>query len=212
MNTHLHILEPYTNLYRVWKSPELRERIVDLLDIFFNKVKSPTNHHLRLFFDENWHPTSSQTYSYGHDIEASWLLLEAATVLSDNSLVERIKPECRKIASAALEGYLPDGSLAYERKADGSLDAERHWWVQAESEVGLAWLFACHGLSEYLPMMNRTWQYILDNLVDNSKGEWFWSIKENGSVNLSDDKAGFWKCPYHNSRMCLELVQLARHF
>ena len=200
MNTHLHILEPYTNLYRVWPDARLRE----------DKIESPFTHHLGLFFDNDWCEKSCGVYSYGHDIEASWLLLEAAHAVGDAELTERVKRHSRRIADAALEGYQSDGSLIYEHRADGSLDRERHWWVQAECVVGLTWLCTYHGIGEALAQAEKTWEYIRTHLVDTADGEWFWSIREDGSVNRTDDKAGFWKCPYHNSRMCLEVMSCAK--
>lgn len=210
MNTHLHIIEPYTNLCRVWPDTGLRSRLLDLTGIFLEKIVSPTTGHLGLFFDEKWNEISRGTVSYGHDIEASWLLAETAQVLGDSSLAEKVNVRCRLIARAALEGYMPDGSLAYEGFPDGKVDRERHWWVQAECVVGLAWLCAVQGETSRLPMMEKTWDYIKTHLVDRTGGEWFWSIRADGSVNRADDKAGFWKCPYHNSRMCLEIMRLFR--
>ena len=211
MNTHLHILEPYTNLYRVWPDARLRERLENLVGIFLDRIESPMTHHLGLFFDNDWHETSRNVYSYGHDIEASWLLLEAAQAIGEDELTERVKRHSRRIADAALEGYQSDGSLIYEHRADGSLDRERHWWVQAECVVGLMWLYTYHGIGEALAQAEKTWEYIRTHLVDTAGGEWFWSIREDGSVNRTDDKAGFWKCPYHNSRMCLEAMACAGH-
>ena len=206
MNTHLHVLEPYTNLYRVWPDPKLRNSIVGLIEIFFRRIESHKFHHLGLFFDARWHLTDPGVYSYGHEIEASWLLLEAAMTIGDDALIEKARPRCRRIAIAALQGYQPDGSMAYERRADGSYDRERHWWVQAECMTGLLWLYVRHGMKECLALMNMTWEYISANLVDRKEGEWFWSIMPDGTPNRADDKAGFWKCPYHNSRMCLEFL------
>ena len=211
MNTHLHILEPYTNLYRAWPDARLRERLVNLIGIFLNRIESPETHHLGLFFDNDWQEKSRGCFSYGHDIEASWLLLEAAQAVGDEALTERVKRHSRRIADAALEGYMPDGGLIYEHRANGTLDRERHWWVQAECVVGLTWLYTYHGIIEALSQAEKTWEYIRTHLVDTEDGEWFWSIREDGSINRTDDKAGFWKCPYHNSRMCLEVMACAKH-
>ncbi len=211
MNTHLHVLEPYTNLFRVWPDPRLRECIHALVETFLGRIKCPDSGHLGLFFDENWHLNCPGVYSYGHEIEASWLLLEAATVLGDDKLVDNVRPQCREMALAAFQGYQSDGSLIYERRADGSCDFERHWWVQAECMVGLLWLYTRHGTAGCLSLMNRTWDYIRDNLLDKTGGEWFWSIFPDGTPNRRDDKAGFWKCPYHNARMCLEYLEEAQH-
>ena len=208
MNTHLHILEPYTNLYRIWQDDRLRKQLRNLIGIFTEKIYSPYTGHLGLFFDDGWHEKSIGTCSYGHDIEASWLILEAAIELGNRVLIEKIKPVCERIADAGMEGYRPDGSMVYEMCCDGRLDADRHWWVQAETVVGLFWLWKFHGRDETLVQAVSTWNYIKRHLVDYEKGEWFWSIRGDGSVNRDDDKAGFWKCPYHNGRMCMELISL----
>lgn len=211
MNTHLHIIEPYTNLYRVWRDPELREAIEQLMHIFFDIMEDPVTHHLGLFFDEEWNRHDGEQ-SFGHDIEASWLLMETALVLDDKGIIENALAHTRRIAEAALEGLCPDGSMVYEQHADGSRCNERHWWVQAECVIGLVYLYHYHGVKEALPMAMHTWNYIKENIVDHEGGEWYWSrlaTPDNGStINRHDDKAGFWKCPYHNSRMCLEVHTL----
>lgn len=216
MNTHLHILEPYTNLYRVWPDASLREAIVDLLRIFLDVMEDKATSHLGLFFDEQW-VRHDANISYGHDIEASWLLLEAVGVLLANpgegcqaevsALYEKTKRHCLAIANAALEGRSDDGWMAYERFGDGRLDLERHWWVQAEDVVGLVYLYKHHGVDLAIDKAWRSWCWIKENLVDHNGGEWYWSRFPGGDINRRDDKAGFWKCPYHNSRMCLEVIE-----
>ena len=208
MNTHLHILEAYTNLLRAWPDEQLRRQTRNLVAIFLRHIVDARSGHLGLFFDEEWRPIEAGCHSYGHDIEASWLLLEAASAVGDPALYERTRSSCARIADAAMEGYRPDGSLIYERRADGTTDCERHWWVQAECVVGLSYLCRCHGRREALDAALGTWDYIRTHLVDRERGEWWWSILPDGTVNRTDDKAGFWKCPYHNGRMCLEIAAL----
>lgn len=207
MNTHLHILEAYTALLRVWRDPELVEAQRRLLDVFLTRIMDSTTGHLGLFFDRDWH-MADKTISYGHDIEASWLLLEAAEVLGDAEMYGRVLEATRRIADAALQGYCADGSMVYERHASGSYDNEKHWWVQAETLVGLLWLAKYHDRPEAIDLAARTWDYISANLIDREAGEWYWSRMPDGSINRRDDKAGFWKCPYHNSRMCLEAMSI----
>ena len=202
MNTHLHILEPYTNLYRVWKSEQLKNRLLDLIDIFCEKIYDKQNHHLGLFFNLKWENTE-HAFSYGHDIEASWLLLEAAMELEDESITNKVKPISYKIAMAALEGWQSDGSLIYEWHHKKGHDTERHWWVQAETVVGLLWLYDYHGYEKGYEMATKCWEYIKEHLIDTENGEWWWSRMPDGTINSAQDKAGFWKCPYHNGRMCL---------
>lgn len=206
MNTHLHILEAYTNLYRVWKDEELARQLRNLILIFTEKIVNPVTFHLDLFFDENWNPKSKME-SYGHDIEASWLIDEAARVLGEPELLADVQKTCIQIAEAACVGLQPDGGLFYEwDKAIDHLDKDRHWWVQAEGVVGFLNAFELTGNQEWLDKALNCWKFIKENIVDNENGEWFWSVSENGTINRKDDKAGFWKCPYHNSRMCLEVM------
>ncbi|MDR2474958.1 MAG: AGE family epimerase/isomerase [Bacteroidales bacterium] len=204
MNTHLHVLEPYSNLLRIWRSPQLENAQRKLLAIFIDRILNPQTHHLELFFDERWTPKST-AISFGHDIEASWLLYEAAEALGDAALTEKITAISLQIADAAAEGFQADGSMIYE--TDGQhTDFDRHWWVQAETVVGYLYAWRNSGNVAYKEKAERTAQYIRKKIVDWENGEWYWSRKDNGSVNCSDDKAGFWKCPYHNGRMCMEII------
>lgn len=206
MNTHLHIIEPYTNLLRVWNDTELREATTSLLELFFDKIEaSGKRGHLGLFFDDDWHRQDG-IISYGHDIEASWLLLETAQVLSDKALLDKAMAHTGRIAEAALEGRCADGSMVYERHESGAYDNDKHWWVQAENVIGQMYLYLFHGREDMLGKAYQSWGYIKDNIVDHEGGEWFWS-RSDGVVDRSQDKAGFWKCPYHNSRMCLEIIE-----
>lgn len=207
MNTHLHIIEGYTALLRVSGSQEVAEAVRSLLEVFLDKIYQPATGHLGLFFNDDWQ-LEDNTFSYGHDIEASWLLLETARVLGDDTLTARTLEVTRTLGLRALDGLQPDGSMIYERHADGRLDTDRHWWVQAECIVGLTYLALFHGMPEKFDAARRTWQYVADNLVDYKEGEWLWSRHADGSENRVDDKAGFWKCPYHNSRACMEAARI----
>jgi len=206
MNTHLHILEAYTNLYRVWKDPELARQLRNLILIFTEKIVNATTKHLDLFFDENWN-SKAKIVSYGHDIEASWLIDEAARILADQELLAIVQKVCIQIAEAACEGLQPDGSIVYEKDyTTGHLDKDRHWWVQSEALVGFLNAYELTGNTEWRNKAMKCWKYISVNLIDKADGEWFWSISDEGIANRKEDKAGFWKCPYHNSRMCLEVL------
>lgn len=206
-NTHLHILEAYANLYKVWKEPYLEKQLRNLVKIFFDKIIDKQTNHLLLFFDEFWNSRST-LISYGHDIEASWLIFDAALALADPALIEQAKPLCTALGMAALEGLQSDGSLIYERdNIHGIIDMDRHWWPQAETVIGLIHLYQLTGDNKFTEMAGKCWTYIENNLIDKVNGEWFWSIKADGTVNLLDDKAGFWKCPYHNARACMEVIK-----
>ena len=207
MNTHLHVIEPYTNLYRVWPSKELRESIHRLLDVFTDKLYNKETHHLDLFFDNEWHGRRN-VESYGHDIEATWLLWETALVLGEDDVKAKLGPIVVDLAKAADEGLQPDGSMIYEHWKDtGKTDRQRQWWVLCENVIGHANLYQYFHDTSALKVAKDCWTFIDKHLVDHVNGEWHWAVDDNGKINLDDDKAGFWKCPYHNSRMCLEIIE-----
>ena len=207
MNTHLHVIEPYTNLYRVWPSKELCESIHRLLDVFTDKLYNKETHHLDLFFDNEWHGRRN-IESYGHDIEATWLLWETALVLGEDDVKAKLGPIVVDLAKAADEGLQPDGSMIYEHWKDtGKTDRQRQWWVLCENVIGHVNLYQYFNDKDALTVAKDCWTFIDKHLVDHVNGEWHWAVDDNGKINLEDDKAGFWKCPYHNSRMCLEIIE-----
>lgn len=224
-NTHLHIIEPYANLYRMiqelhkadsplcaFLSPELEASVAQalrgLIDIFSDCILNPETHHLDLFFDMDWTRGAGWLESYGHDIECSWLLHEAAIVLGDEEVLRKVEPIVQLVARASEKGLNADGSMTHEANLDTShVDDDRHWWVQAETVVGFYNIYQHFADEPALKKSLDCWQYIKENLVDNMNGEWYWSRDSKGNLNLTDDHAGFWKCPYHNSRMCLELIE-----
>lgn len=215
-NTHLHIIEPYANLYRVLKAlrpdaPEtarVEKSLRNLIDIFCDKILNPETHHLDLFFENDWMRGAGALESYGHDIECSWLMHEAALVLGDPIILNMVEPIVQLVANASEKGLNDDGSMVHEANLDtGYVDTDRHWWVQAETVVGFYNVYQHFGDTSALDKALRCWQYIKDNLIDREGGEWFWSRDPERRINRRDDKAGFWKCPYHNSRMCLELME-----
>ena len=206
MNTHLHVLEAYTNLYRVLKNVQrddvqgTKERITKqlrtLIDIFANRIFDPATGHLMLFFDEKWQPSNTHT-SPGHDIEAAWLLHEALEVLGDEELLNQTLPVIHSLAQAAEENIMD----------------EKEWWCYAEAVVGYIdqWkLYQDEKPIESninLELAETAFHYIQTHLMDRENGEWFWTILPDGTPDRTHDKAGFWKCPYHNSRMCIEIIE-----
>ncbi len=213
MNTHLHIIEAYSNLYSVWPDILLKEKISALLDIFETLILNTESGHLNLFFDKNW-KIQSNVISFGHDIEASWLLLESAEIIKDEFRVEKWKTLSLKMAEATLEGFNLDGSLNHEKdRQTGHLDTHREWWVSAEAMVGFLNAFAISGTKKYLPLVGQIWEFTKENLIDRENGEWVWGVyppyasERNYRVMTKEDKVGFWKCPYHNTRACIEILK-----
>ena len=207
-NTHLHIIEPYANLYRVWPSKELEASLRNIIGIFTDRILNPETHHLDLFFEMDWTRGAGQLESYGHDIECSWLMHEAALVLGDQKVLNKVEPIVQIVAKASEKGLTPDGSMIHEANLTaGTKDDDLHWWVQAEAVVGFYNIYQYFHDEAALEKALRCWQYIKENLIDYQHGEWYWSRHRDGSLNTVDDKAGFWKCPYHNGRMCLEIIE-----
>jgi len=206
MNTSLHLMEAYANLYRVWPDPKVGARLKNLILIFTDKIIDPQTSHLTVFMDENWKSTST-TNSYGHDIEASWLLVEAAQILGDQTLLKNCEKISLKITDAACEGLQPDGSLISEKDyLTGEVNTSRDWWPQAEAIVGLINAFELTGEEKYLAKAIKCWEFTNKYLVDHKAGEWFNAVSATGVISKGD-KAGFWKCPYHNGRMCMEVME-----
>lgn len=207
MNTHLHVLEAYTNLYRIWPQPELALYIERLLYNFDEHIIDRETGHLGLFFDDDWQPRSD-TISFGHDIEAAWLLYEAAEEIDHAELMEKMKQNALLLAESAGDGLDADGGLWYEFEPQHDrLIKEKHWWPQAEAMVGFFLAWQLSGFSGFREQVHGSWQFIKRLLKDKDNGEWYWGVDENGEPMPGQDKAGFWKCPYHNGRACLEMVK-----
>jgi mannobiose 2-epimerase len=204
-NTHLHIIEAYSNLYLVWPKREVKERIENLLQLFNKHFINKEHHHLNLFFDDEWNLRST-LQSYGHDIEAAWLLLQCAETIQHKEYVELFQQLAIPITNAATEGLDKDGGLWYEYEPDNDhLIKEKHSWPQAEAMVGFYNAYQLTGDQQYFLQSVQSWEFIKKFIKDKTNGEWFWGVNTSYSP-MQKDKAGFWKCPYHSSRALLEVM------
>ncbi|MGO4547950.1 AGE family epimerase/isomerase [Paenibacillus sp. 2TAB23] len=207
MNTHLHVMEGYTNLYRIWKSDELHAKLKSLIEITIKHIINPANAHFILFFDEQWN-YKSEHISYGHDIEGSWLLVEAAEVLGDEALLAEAKEIAIRMAEATLnEGVDSDGGLLNEAGPNGLIDTHKDWWPQAEAVVGFYNAFQMTGEEKYRDAALNSWSFIEQFIVDQTYGEWHWSVNRDGAPSDNAEKVSPWKCPYHNGRACFEMIE-----
>ncbi|MBN1951368.1 MAG: AGE family epimerase/isomerase [Bacteroidales bacterium] len=206
MNTHLHVLEAYGNLYLVWKDPFLKKQLENLIHIFADIIIHPEDHHQQLFFDADWNSQSS-LISFGHDIETSWLLHEAALISENRELIDRIIPLSISMSEKVKKGFAPSGALYYESDRQGKHhEKEIEWWPQAEGIVGYLNTYVLNGDESNVKIAHQLAQFIESHIVDKTHGEWFFRVTEDGVPILSHEKAGFWKCPYHNARACLEIM------
>lgn len=205
MNTHLHILEAYTNLYRIHKDEQVRQKLEHLVRVFLDRIVDRDTGHLILFFDADW-KVRSAIKSYGHDIEATWLLHEAAEVLGNQEIAEEVERVALAIADVTLkEGIEHHGGLFYEKEGDKLTD-EFHWWPQSEAVIGFYNAWQISGQEKYLEASAGCWRFIREHLIDKQNGEWFWGV-DSELAPLAEEKINPWKAPYHNSRMCLEMIR-----
>jgi mannobiose 2-epimerase len=205
MNTHLHILEPYANLYRIWPDPQLKRSILALLDIFQDRIMDPVTGHFNLFFAMDW-SVMSDIVSYGHDVEGAWLMHEAARLTGDSKVIDKAKESAMRLVNATVaEGMDSDGSVFNELKGT-HLDTDKDHWPQAEAMVGLMDAWEITGKEEYLEKVISLWKYIKNTIIDHRNGEWYLKVDRDGLPYENQDKVGFWKCPYHNSRSLIELM------
>jgi cellobiose epimerase len=207
MNTHLHLLEGYANLLKVWNDEALRGQLSQLAHIFLDHIIHPETYHLRMFFDEQWRDRS-RCVSFGHDIEASWLICEKTEVLGDKALLEEARSISVKMAQAIYEQAIDtDGGLMYEGRGNEITDDSKHWWPQAEAVVGFLHAFELTGAEYFLKAAEKSWDFIDRYIVDHARGEWYWKVSRNGIPSDEKFKVDAWKCPYHNSRTCFEVME-----
>ncbi len=205
MNTHLHVLEAYATLLKASADEQVAERLRAVVDIFLARIIHPHRFHLQMFFDEQW-ASKSLIRSFGHDIEASWLLCEAAEALDDADLLARVRAVALRMAQSVYDNGLDlDGSLLYEADPRAIIDAEKHWWPQAEAVVGFINAYELGGGEHFLTAARRAWEFIDRYMIDKQNGEWFWKTSREGVPSLDMPKLSQWKCPYHNGRMCFEV-------
>ncbi|MFN7250392.1 MAG: AGE family epimerase/isomerase [Anaerobacillus sp.] len=207
MNTHLHILEAYTNLYRVWKNEAFKEKFLELIEVSIEKIVDNDTFQFKLFFDAEWNSLSN-VVSYGHDIEGSWLLYEAAEVAGDQGLLAKVKSIAIKMAEKVLsEGMDTDGSLLNESKDGVMIDTDKVWWIQAEAMVGFMNAYQLTLDEKYIEAVEKLWKFTNKYMIDHENGEWYWKLTRDRKVFSDMPKVEPWKCPYHNSRFCFEILE-----
>jgi mannobiose 2-epimerase len=206
MNTMLHLLEAYTNLLRVWDDDHIRRQHKALLKAFHGHVVDHQSGHFKLFFDDQWQSLSN-IVSYGHDIEGSWLIWEAAEVQGDPDLMAEVRGTAVQMATAVYNEALDhDGSLFYESEHGELIDDNKAWWPQAEAMVGFYNAYQLSGQTHFAQAALRCWGYIQTRLVDKTHGDWYKQLNREGIPDHSHYKAGPWDCPYHHSRACFEMM------
>lgn len=221
MNTHLHVLEAYAALYKVWKDDRVKKRLTELINVFLNNIIRDTGH-LGIFFDDKFNEVESSKgiCSFGHDIEASWLLWEAVEILDDPEIKDRMLPKCIKMVDVIERVAVDkDGGLFLESTRFGShVRTNKHWWPQSETLVGFINAYQLTGEEKYWDTVKLSWKFIDTFVIDHERGEWFTKVNRLGVPYLTepegdpspyyrnDWKIDPWKCPYHNGRAMMELI------
>ena len=205
MNTHLHVLEAYTSLLKIYDNNELKASLKMLVKVFLEKFLNTKNHY-ELFFDDQWNLLSNSV-SYGHDIEAAWLVIDAAKLIDDSELLHLSEEVAVKVADTfLLEAIDKEGAVINEKNlTTNHIDTDRHWWPQVEALVGLKYANDLKSDKKYISSSLKIWDFTKKNLIDYKNGEWFFRVDEKGNVYKSEDKVSMWKAPYHTSRACIIL-------
>ena len=202
MNTHLHVLEAYAGLLRIYENDALKKALNELIETFQTKFLN-SQYHYDLFFDHSWKQLS-HAVSYGHNIETSWLLLDAANQLDDGDLTNRLKQSAVAVADRFLaEGIDGEGAVMNEKTGSGKLDTDRHWWPQVEALVGLKYAYEITSDEKYVQASLRIWSFVKEYLLDKEHGEWYFRVDRSGIPYSEEDKVSMWKAPYHTSRACI---------
>lgn len=206
MNTLLHIMEAYTELYRVSRREDVRENLIWILNIFRDKVYNKEKCRQEVFFDKEYN-SLIDLISYGHDIESAWLLERTLEVIgecpADSDIRKMAKEMSENIYQTAFDGH----SVSNECEK-GVENVYRIWWIQAEAMVGFVNAYQDGHGSKYLMAAERIWDYVKEYVVDKRKGsEWYWRLYSDGRPVSGEPIVEPWKCPYHNGRMCMEIVR-----
>jgi mannobiose 2-epimerase len=191
----------------VWEDDTLRRQHKALIETFQQHIVNHETGHFKLFFDDRWNSLLDNV-SFGHDIEGSWLLFEAAQVQGDLALIDKVRESSIQIAAAVYkDGLEPDGSLPYEAGPQGLVDSDKSWWVQAEAMLGFYNAYQLSGQQRFAQAASRSWDYIQDKMVDRKHGDWIKRLHRDGTPDNSNYKVGPWECPYHHSRACFEMIE-----
>lgn len=203
MNTHLHVLEAYTTLLKIYDSPQLKTSLKILVNLFFDKFLNKSNH-LDLFFDDTWN-LLSHSISYGHDIETAWLVIDAAKALKDEALINQANIIALNITNVFLkEGIASNGGVLNDKNTvTNQVDTDRHWWPQVEALIGFKYAYALNKNKNYIDASLKIWDYTKKHLIDHKNGEWYFRVDKHGKPYTEEDKVSMWKAPYHTVRACI---------
>lgn len=209
-NTHLHVLEAYTTLFEVTKDSKVGKSLQRLLQLFLDLIFDESNH-LRLFFSMDWEIQSSEI-SFGHDIEAAWLLHYGAEILDDPTILNKTAYRLVKVSNTFIEEALDTDFGVFNAidSKQGKIDRDKHWWPQAEAMMGMLYAWKVTHDEAYLTIAFQIWEFINKHIIDPENGEWYFRVDVKGNPYTTEDKVGPWKCPYHNSRAMIELIGILK--
>lgn len=207
MNTLLHVFEAYTELYRVSKDEDVKTKLIDIINTFADKVYNKELNRQEVFFNNKWE-SLIDLHSYGHDIETAWLMDKGVDILNEPEITAKMYPITKALTKKIYELAFDGNSLANECEK-GVVDERRIWWVQAETVLGfLNGYLKDNSKTEYMDAAEKQWKFIKDYVIDKREGsEWFKEVRKDGSPYEGLEIVEPWKCPYHNGRMCIEVLR-----
>ena len=208
MNTLLHVYEAYTELYRVTGNTEVKENLIDIINTFADKVYNPELNRQEVFFDNNWN-SIIDLHSFGHDIETAWLMDKGVDIINEPEITAKMSPITKALTKKIYETAFDGHSLANESEC-GKVDERRIWWVQAETVLGfMNGYLKDNSKTEYMDAAEAVWKFIQDYVIDKRDGsEWFMEVRADGTPYEGKEIVEPWKCPYHNGRMCIEVIKM----
>jgi mannobiose 2-epimerase len=205
MNTNLHVLEAFANLYRVWNDDGLKKHLQEVIEIMSHKLLNQTTWHVQLYFTPDWQ-NQRDVDSYGYDMEFSWLLTDAAEALGDEEILKDTRRIAANIVAVQLEqAFDTNGAIMSGREGD-RLKTDLAWWLQTEAVIGCLNAWQISGDKKFLDAAVRTWEWIKTYMIDHEYGEWYSSVTPEGIQQKDRVKADQWRCPYHNGRMGFEVI------
>lgn len=208
MNTLLHVLEAYSELYKADTFYAVGDSIRWILKLFQKKVYNPEKKICEVFFDSDYH-SLIDLESYGHDIETAWLIDRGCSVLDDAAYKKEMLPITNGLAEAAYRNAFDKTQHGLNNEREGNkVDSRKIWWVQAESVVGFYNAYQKQPQNkEYLQAAEEIWEFIRSSVVDPDSGEWIECVPADKKPDPKQALVHPWKCPYHNGRMCMEMIQ-----
>ena len=206
MDTHLHLMEAYTNLHKAKADPAVARSLRQCVEALRSRFLRPSGalyQNLQL----TWEPTADTSDRFGDEGECVWMMAEAAAQLGDEAYTAQVMEAVRAMADNIVAvGYDKDHGGVYDRlNADGSMSTDKLWWEESEAATGLLYAYALFGEERFARGALGIWDFMRTYFL-NADDEWNWKTRADGSFIPITDPASPLKCPYHSARIAVLCV------